>query len=127
MGLIEAGNWVRKIEVDGSVTTPEGQIITRTSTREREWVEGLETPLYFWDDVFSITGTASGVNSKGVAYTAEITSPLIKARNCRWIQEGVLSIVTDANTEVIDYGEGICDNVAMATVNGEEREIKFKW
>lgn len=128
MGQNESDNWVRKIEVDGSVTTPEGNVITRISTREREWVEGADTPFYFWDDVFSITGTASGVNSKGVDYTAEITSPLIKARNCRWIQEGVLTIVSGENTVIIDYGDGTkCDNVAIATVNGEEKEIKFKW
>jgi len=127
LGKNESGNWVRKIEVDGQVTTPAGKIITRVSTREREWVEGADTPFYFWDDVFSITGTASGVNSKGVAYEAEITSPLIKARNCRWVQEGVLSIVTDEHTIIIDFGDGTCDNVAIATVDGEEREIKFKW
>ncbi len=128
MGQNEAGNWVRKIEVEGSVTTPEDKVITRISTGEIEWVEGASTPFYFWDDVFSITGTASGVNSKGVAYQSEITSPLIKARNCRWIQEGILTIVSGENTVIIDYGDGTkCDNVATATVNGEEKEIKFKW
>lgn len=129
-GLNEAGNWVREIVVDGKVTTPEGNEITRVSTREREWIEGADTPFYFWDDVFSITGTASGVNSKGVAYTAtaEVTSPLIKARNCRWIQEGILTILSGENTVIIDFGDGTtCDNVAIATVNGEEKEIKFKW
>ncbi len=127
MGMNDAGNWVRKIEVDGSVTTPEGQVITRISNREREWVEGIDTPHFFWDDVFSITGTASGVNSKGIAYEAEIISPLIKARNCRWIQEGIRTVTTEKRTVTIDYGDGTCDNVAIATVNGEEKEIKFKW
>ncbi len=129
MGQNDAGNWVRGIVVDGSVTTPEGDVITRLSTRQIEWIEGagLESMLNFWDDVFSITGTASGVNSKGIAYTSEITSPLIKARNCRWIQEGVISISSGDNTVIIDYGDGTCDNVAIATVNGVEKEIKFKW
>ena len=127
MGQNDAGNWVRKVEVDGSISTPEGNKITRVSSREREWIIGAATPLFFWDDVFSITGTASGVNSKGIAYSSEITSPLIKARNCRWIQEGVIEIKTDNNTVVIDYGDGTCDNIATVTVNGESKEIKFRW
>ena len=128
MGQNEAGNWVRKIVIDGSVTTPENKIITRVSTGEIEWIEGTDTPFLFWDDIFSTTGTASGVNSKGVAYQSEITSPLIKARNCRWVQEGILTIVSAENSVIIDYGDGTtCDNVATATVNGEEKEIKFKW
>lgn len=127
MGQNDAGNWVRKIEIDGSIITPEGNKITRVSSREREWIAGANTPLYFWDDVFSITGTAKGVNSKGVEYSSEITSPLIKARNCRWIQEGVIEITLGDNTVVIDYGDGTCDNVATATVNGESKEIKFRW
>ncbi|OQY03919.1 MAG: hypothetical protein B6I20_04060 [Bacteroidetes bacterium 4572_117] len=127
MGKNESGNWVRKIEIDGKVTKPDGTEITRVATRSREWVEGADTPLFFWDDVFSITGNATGVNRKGVAYTADITTALIKARNCRWIQEGVITIVSGENTVVIDYGDGTCDNVATATINGEEKEIKFKW
>ncbi len=127
MGMNDAGNWVRKVEVDGSVTTPEGGVITRISSREIEWIVGVDTPLYFWDDVLSITGTARGIDSEGRAYTSEITSPLIKARNCRWIQEGVISISSGDNTVIIDYGDGTCDNVATITVNGEEKEIKFEW
>lgn len=127
MGQNDAGNWVRKIEVEGKVITPDGKEITRISTREREWIEGANTPLLFWDDVFSITGRASGVNRKGVAYTAEITKPLIKARNCRWIQEGTVSVSTENGTASLDYGDGTCDNVGVLTINGEEREIKFGW
>ncbi len=127
MGQNDAGNWVRKIEVDGKVVTPEAQEITRVATREREWIEGADTPLFFWDDVFSITGHASGVNRKGVAYETEITKALIKARNCRWIQEGTVKITTENGTVSLDYGDGTCDNVAVLTVNGEEKEIKFKW
>ena len=127
MGQNDVGNWVRKIEIDGSITTPEGVAITRISSREREWITGAATPLFFWDDVFSITGTASGVDSKGTTYSSEITTPLIKARNCRWIQEGVIEITSGDNTVVIDYGDGTCDNVATATINDESKEIKFKW
>jgi len=127
MGKNDAGNWVRRTEIDGSVTTPEGQVITRVSTRDREWIEGIETPFFFWDDVFSITGNAIGVNRDGVAYSSEITIPLIKARNCRWVQEGEITITTEDGTAVINYGDGTCDNVATVTVNGEEQEITFRW
>jgi hypothetical protein len=127
MGKNEAGNWVRKVEIDGSITTPEGVSITRISSREREWITGITTPFFFWNDVFSITGTAYGVDSKGIAYSSEITTPLIKARNCRWIQEGVIEITAGDNSVIIDYGDRTCDNVATATLNGESNEIKFKW
>ncbi|MBN1252470.1 MAG: hypothetical protein JXR51_16700 [Bacteroidales bacterium] len=126
-GINEIGNLTRKIEVNGQITTPEGNVIIRNAIRYKELIEGFGTPEDHWDDVFSITGTASGINSNGNSYESEIIEPLIKARNCKWVQTGILSIISDENTITIDFGQGTCDNVATATINGEEKEIKFRW
>jgi hypothetical protein len=53
-----------------------------------------------------------------------ISKPLVKEFTCRWIVQGEVSIKKD-NTPVavLDYGTGICDNLATISMNGQLREI----
>ncbi|HEY1869965.1 MAG TPA: hypothetical protein VGG71_02850, partial [Chitinophagaceae bacterium] len=76
-----AGNLSFNININSTITDTTGKQLTYTSTRTREWVGGENTTgLDGWqDDVYSITGTASGTSFNGTAYTANITSPLIVA------------------------------------------------
>ncbi len=93
---------------------------TWNSTREHEWSEGEATPSMWWDDVYLVTGSASGVNTNGKTYTITIVSPLRKKLNCEWLQSGTLNIqVQDLPLVVFDYGNGTCDAIATATVNGQ--------
>ena len=89
-----------------------------SSTRTIKWIAGYgdsdET-----NDVISITGSSKGVNREGRAFTVNITSPLIKASSCKWIQKGSLEITPDGfKTRTVDFGNGTCDNVATFSVNG---------
>jgi hypothetical protein len=118
-----SGNPTITLEINGSVTDPQGNLSTIESTMIREWIQGYDTPFNFSDDVFSTTGSVSGVCSEGVAYNMSITSPLIKSMDCKWIQTGEVSIVYGDNTIVKNYGDGTCDSLATITINGETQEI----
>ncbi|MBN8702715.1 MAG: hypothetical protein J0M08_06600 [Bacteroidetes bacterium] len=73
-----------------------------------------------------IDGDADGVNRKGVAYTANIISSLIKPVDCKWFTSGVLDLKPDGkSTRTIDYsvGGGGCDSKASLTINGNSFEF----
>lgn len=124
LGHNAAGNLHYGIEVNGSVTTSEG-IITWTSSRDREWVEGESTTFNPWDDVYHITGTASGTNVQGEAFTVTITSALQIQFGCRWIQAGSLKIESGGHEIVVEYGSGTCDATATVTINGNTYTISM--
>ncbi|MEM6841241.1 MAG: hypothetical protein AAF632_03360 [Bacteroidota bacterium] len=107
---------------NGSITTPEGEIFSRTSTRTREIISGLDTENRS-DDVFQITGSSSGVTPEGIEYRKTITDPLVSSRDCRWITSGTIESVVDGVTRVTDFGDGECDNLATQTVDGITEEI----
>jgi len=110
----------------GKVTFTDGTTCTREFTRTRTWVEGYATPANIWDDIFSIEGTATGVNRKGTAYTHTITNPLVVKNACRWIVEGTIELVAGDKTAILDYGMGDCDNLATITINGEVKDITLR-
>jgi hypothetical protein len=113
--------------VEGKVTTPNELVIEREFTRIREWVAGEATGSH-WDDVYFITGNASGVNFKGESYTRTILIPLEWAASCRFIKSGsVESVVGDRMPVILDYGEGECDNVATISRGGETKTILLRY
>jgi len=121
------GNLTFTIElVNGKITTPDTIVITREFNRTREWVTGDDT-WNRWDDVYFITGSASGTNFKEESYTRTILTALEWATSCRFIKSGSIEIqVGERSPIVIDYGDGVCDNKATVTKDGETREILLK-
>lgn len=119
MGKNLAGHHMFLAEVeDGNLYTPDG-ITAYNSIQEREWIEGENTLLEIMDDVYMITGTASGTTTDGTAYTLVITSALRVAVGCAWIQSGIVEITQSGLPVItIDYGSGACDNSAVATCSG---------
>jgi len=115
-----AGNLVYKIEVNGQVIKANGAgTVTWVSTRYREWLAGANTPLVLNDDVYSITGNASGTNANGKSYTINITKALIRKMNCRWFESGTLDVTPDGKpTRTLDYGNTGCDANATVTILG---------
>jgi hypothetical protein len=125
-GYNNDGNLYYSIEVDGSIIRANDEgTITFVSSREREWIEGESTPERA-DDVYLVTGTASGTNSEGGSFTATITSALRRTVACHQFVSGTAE-VTPANrpTRYIDFGDGSCDNQATVTVNGNEHIIQL--
>lgn len=95
--------------------------ITWTSTRQREWYAGESTPTWN-DDVYYITGNASGSTSGGSSFTSSITSPLVRNMSvgCRkhFVSGVLVHSPSGKSTRTIDFGSGACDNLATVTIDG---------
>jgi hypothetical protein len=96
------------------------------SNKTIEQTEGNGTPHFPMDDVFKITGNASGSNSAGSSWTSAITDPLIKKFSCRWIVKGIVTTTRNGNTATLNYGNGACDNQAVLTINGVSHNITLR-
>lgn len=129
------GNLEYTVQITGgTLTYPGGEEMTWESTRVREWLEGESTSYItdghagVTDDVWSITGTASGVNSKGRAFTANITSPIIARADCRWITQGAFVISPDGlDDRGIDYGDGTCDGDVVVSIGDKTYDITIPY
>jgi hypothetical protein len=130
LGHNTAGNLVYDIDVNGQIHLANNAgTITWTSQRQREWTQG-ESTLIWSDDVYSITGSASGTGSSGNTFTANITSPLIRnmALGCRrHFVQGTFDL-TPANrpARTVDFGTGTCDDVATVTINNHTYTIHLR-
>jgi len=98
-----------------------GGTVTWQSTRQREWTAGENT--FTWaDDMYSITGSASGSTAGGNSFQSVITSPLIRnmTLGCRrYFTAGTLVHTPLGKApRTIDYGNGACDDLATVTING---------
>ena len=110
----------------GKVTFPNGDVTTWESSQLLTQVEGASTAT-FADNVFQVTGDATGVNRRGNDFTIVVTSPLVKRRACRWVSAGVMAMTSNGRTVSIDYGDGTCDRIATMTLpNGNQREILIR-
>jgi hypothetical protein len=111
----------------GKLTLPDGKVIERSFDHQREWTAGLLTKN-IWDDECLITGTATGKNINGVAYSNTIISALQWKRACRFLVAGVVKIEREGAQPVeLNYGTGDCDAKAVVTRGGESKEILLKY
>jgi len=120
LGHNAAGHLVYDINVNGSINLANsGGTISWISQRQREWTTGESTPVWS-DDVYLITGTASGTSASGEAFTVNITSPLIRnmALGCRrHFTQGVIELTPASRPmRTIDFGAGACDDLATVTI-----------
>lgn len=113
---------VANMSIDMTVTFPNGNVYHRVGNRVRELIEGFGTPMIWADNVFSISGTWTTTFPAGTQ-TSTITTPLRVRANCPNIVSGVVEIVRNDNTSVLDYGNGECDNQATLTINGTTTTI----
>lgn len=105
-----------------------GGTSTYTSTRTRVWSAGYNT-LAWNDDVYLISGTASGTTRAGSSYTMATSEALKKEIGFRHFTDGVLNFTPSGkNTRVIDYGyvSGGRDNLAQVTINGYTFTVQLK-
>ena len=123
-GHNSAGHLTYSIAVNGQIIKANGGgTITWTSARTREWIAG-ENTLIWSDDVYLITGSASGTSAAGLSFTAVINSPLRKELACRYIVSGSIAITPQGKaTRLVDFGGGSCDNQATVTINGQVHSI----
>lgn len=101
---------------NGKVTLPNGEFLT--------WQSNKEITLELLNQKIVYTGSGSGTSSKGFNYGLTITKPLKLDFGCPYVQEGELTIDPDGfAAQVIDYGNGGCDNKATISSNGQSIDI----
>ncbi|MHC1707738.1 MAG: hypothetical protein AB9842_09470 [Bacteroidales bacterium] len=120
-GHNQQGNLNYSVVVNGQIilANSAGQI-TWNAERNREWIEGSNTPQRI-DDVYLLTGSSTGTRLNGSTYTSVITTALRKELSCvyRHPVSGVVEITPDNKpVRTLDYGSGTCDNVGTVTING---------
>ena len=125
-----AGHLVYSINVSGQIILANnGGTITWNSQRQREWTQG-ESTLIWSDDVYSITGSASGTGANGHNFTVTITNPLIRnmALGCRrHFTQGTFTLTPDNKpTRTVDFGNGACDDIATVTINSHTYTIHLR-
>lgn len=113
--------------MNGKLTLPDGKIIERSFEHQKEWIAGMMT-RNIWDDEFLITGTGTGKNINGYAFTNTIMTALHWKRSCRFVVSGIVNIEREGADPVeINYGEGECDAVASVTCAGETQQIQLRF
>jgi hypothetical protein len=114
------------VVVEDTVVKVDGKSVIVNSTRTRTLTDNNATPKIYFDDSFSITGSATGVNARGVAYTMTIEKPLITVGAWPVFVAGTTLITSEKRTVLIDYGDGTKDFKATATVNGVTKEFNLR-
>lgn len=125
--ILPSGHPQATISLDMTVTTPNNQVYTMEGSRVREFVEGYNT-LRIDDNVFSVSGNWSTTlpNSSTHSHTIDTASPLRIVYSCNQVLgrhrfevvSGIVTIVKNSNTAVINYGNGQCDGVGTISING---------
>lgn len=114
--------------INGKVLKP-GSLDTLFYEAQRNivWTEGSTTPVW-GDDVYEITGTATGKNELKTFYAMTITQPLVKeVLGCRYFTKGKIEMQPQGKAlRVMDFGNGSCDNDATVTLNNKVFNIKLK-
>lgn len=111
----------------GKITLTDGKTIERSFEHQREWTAGWNTPKNIWDDEWLITGTATGKNINGLAYTNTILTALHWTRACEFMVSGTIKFErTAVEPVVLDYGTGTCDAKATLQRGDNTKEILLK-
>ncbi len=116
-GMVDGKAEYSLVIENGIITESTEGIISYACNRTLIRVVGENTLPFVWDDVYEITGTASGVNTDGRSFEETVKEALTFTMDCRWITKGKSEIVPDDRKTIsIDYGNGTCDNKAEVEI-----------
>ncbi|MFK5983067.1 MAG: hypothetical protein QM499_09145 [Flavobacteriaceae bacterium] len=115
----ENGNPQSTIQKNIEVTFPSGLIAIVNGNKVREWIEGFGSGTWI-DNVYLITGSWTHEFNNGFFRSATVIEVLRREATCHYFVSGLVEVTRNETTGVLDYGDGICDNEAILTVNGEE-------
>ncbi len=122
----DKGNPQSVAEADFIAEWPEGDTMTYTANRTREWIEGYGSG--FWgDNVFLISGKATYEGKLGAIFTKSTVEPLRREMSCRFIVSGILQISRNNLEASLDFGDGSCDATGILTYpDGTIEEVILK-
>lgn len=114
-----------------TITFPNGESVSYTGSRTREWIEGVRDgdPN---NNVFRLTGSVEGRWSNGRTFTHVIVEPIISNWGCA--AEGGFARVSGIvevrklggyvnRKRVTNYGNGTCDNSFTVTIGTRVFEV----
>ncbi|MCF8278054.1 MAG: hypothetical protein K9J17_15075 [Flavobacteriales bacterium] len=127
-----AGNPVfSEVIADGAISWGTQQVLWNANLN-RTWTAGFATNYNtpdttstmgmagVNDDVYELTGTATGNDSNTHPFTWETSTALVLQTGCMYINQGTLVISpANFNDGTVDYGTGECDKQATIEVDGE--------
>ena len=109
------------------LTFPGGKSLYWNAIQTITQIEGFNTPLNKFDNVFTITDVSSGVNRIGKTFAITTSIPLVYKTICAWVVEGIVNISVDQKSITVNYGDGSCNNEASVTLpNGTVIEVKIR-
>jgi hypothetical protein len=116
------------MNMDLTATFPNGNVYTRVGQRVREIIEGFDTPGVLLDNIYRVTGSWTTTYPNLNDLTSTITTPLNVKMSCITPQKpllvsGVITFVRNGNSATLDYGNGVCDNLAVYTIGGNSYNI----
>ncbi|HTB53484.1 MAG TPA: hypothetical protein VK718_11990 [Ferruginibacter sp.] len=112
------GDTLKWTRVDsGTVTAPDGSYWHHSGQRVVVQTAGFGDNNLL-DNVYSITGNHTIVNSEGITGTSIILIPLEKKADCFFIDAGQIRINGPKHYAVIDFGNGTCDDNATFALDG---------
>ncbi|MEO8516675.1 MAG: hypothetical protein ABI426_08025 [Flavobacterium sp.] len=111
-----------------TATFPDGRVFTRIGQRIREIIEGYGTPASWTDNVYQVTGSWTTTFPNTTVQTSTITTPLIIKLSCIAVNkpllvQGIITTVRNTHVATLDFGNGVCDNLAVFTINGVSYDI----
>lgn len=120
------GNPQSVAEANFNAKWPEGETMSYTANRTREWIEGYGSG--FWgDNVFLISGQATYEGKLGYVFTKSTVEPLRREMSCRFIVSGILEISRNDAKASLDFGNGSCDAKGILTYpDGTTKEISLR-
>jgi hypothetical protein len=111
--------WFVETILNGVSTSSLGNVNWKANY-SRVWTGGNSTPVVF-DDIYLISGTATGVSTDNNSFAVYINQPLQFAMNCPWIEAGTLYLnPNNIAHRYINFGTGNCDNTADVWIFGDK-------
>ncbi len=117
-----ATSWQRTIE-NGIITTPDGKYWKHSGVLYAVQMDGSATPNNLLDDMFLVTGNQTITNNAGIKRDCFITEALSIKANCGNIVSGKLNVKSNSHNALIDFGNGVCDNIVTISINGRPEKI----
>jgi len=109
--------------IDYTVTFPNGGSFTLNGGRTREVIQGAGggNPI-----MVEITGSITGIDTRGRTFSSEITEPIIADFGCaenggfvrtQGRKEVVYTGLRNDRTRIVSYGDGSCDSTITLQIN----------
>lgn len=125
-GMNSNGQPYTDIDSRLKISYPDSSSALWSSQRTRTWLRGFGNRDPF-DNVFQVSGSASGTTQRGINYQLAITKPLRAEASCANLVSGTIDISSPSfRTRTLDYGNGACDRIATIAVGNRSKRITLR-